>query len=84
MQRRRMSPCVGVGHLQGLPEHEGEKAHQNVGLDAIGALVPDWAHAQLILLDAEGCLGLRELDVGLPELLIAPIADFRTQEVGAL
>jgi len=29
-----------------------------VGLDAIGALVPDRAHAQLILLDAEGGFGL--------------------------
>jgi hypothetical protein len=37
-----------------------------MGLDAIGALVPDRAHLELILLDAEGCLGLRELDVGLP------------------
>src|SRR5258708_17810609 len=37
-----------------------------------------------MLLDPEGRLGLGELDVGLPQLLIAPIADVRAQEIGAL
>src|SRR5437868_13559853 len=53
-----------------------------MGLNAILALVPDRPHVQLIFLDAEGGFGLRELDVGLPELLIAPINDVRAQEIG--
>jgi hypothetical protein len=46
-----------------------------VGLDAVAALMPDRPYLELIFLDAKGCLGLCELDVGLPELLIPPIAD---------
>ena len=71
-------------HLQALPQYEGEEADEDVGLNAIFALVPDRTQIQLILLDAEGDLGLRELDVRLPELLIAPIIDVRAQEIGTL
>ena len=49
-----------------LPQHEGQKAHQDVGLDAIGALVPDRPYLELIFLDTKGGFGLGELDVGLP------------------
>ena len=70
-------------HLEALPQHEGEEADQDVGLHAIGALMPDRSHAQLILLDAEGGLGLGELDVGLPELLVAPVVDVGAQQIGA-
>ena len=38
---------------------------------------------QLILLDAKGGFGLGELDIGLPELLIAPVGDVRAQQIGA-
>ena len=71
-------------HFEALPQHESEKADQDMSLDAFGVLVPDGAHFQLILLDAKSRFGLGELDVGLPELLIAPIADVRAQEIGAL
>jgi hypothetical protein len=59
--------------LQSLPQHEGEKAHEDVSQDAIIALMPDRTHAQLILLDAEGCFSLSKLDVGFPELFITPV-----------
>jgi hypothetical protein len=36
-------------HLR-LPQYEGEKAHQDVSLNAILALVPDGANVELILL----------------------------------
>src|SRR5437764_12820726 len=71
-------------HLQALPQHESEKAHEDMGLQTIGALMPDRPHVQLVLLDAKGSFGLRELDVSLPQLLVAPIGNVGTQEVGAL
>jgi hypothetical protein len=46
-------------------------------LHAILALVPDRTKVELVLLDAESGFGLRQLDIGLPELLIAPIVDIR-------
>ena len=55
-----------------------------MGLDAILALMPDRTHVELIFLDTESGFGLRELDVSLPELLIAPIGDVRAQQIGAL
>ena len=55
-----------------------------MSLDAIGALVPDRADVELIFLDAKGGFGLGELDVGLPQLSIAPITDVGAQQVGAL
>jgi hypothetical protein len=55
-----------------------------VGLDAILALMPDRTHVELIFLDTESGFGLRELDVSLPELPIAPIGDVRAQQIGAL
>src|SRR6187402_3415730 len=45
--------------------------------------MPDRAHVQLILVDAEGGLGLGELDVGPPQLLVAPVLDVGAQHVGA-
>ena len=69
--------------LERLPQHEGQEAHQDVGLNTVGALMPDWTHAQLILLNAKCRFGLRELDVGFPELRIAPVGDVGTQQVGA-
>lgn len=48
----------------------------------IGALVPDWMDRELILLDANGGLGLGELDVGALELLLPPVADVGGDRVG--
>jgi hypothetical protein len=71
---------VLLPHLEALPQHEGDEAHEDVGLDAIIALMPD----ELIFLDTESGFGLRELDISLPELLIAPIGYVRAQQTGAL
>ncbi len=71
-------------HLETLPEYEGEEANEDVGLDPFLALMPDRTNGQLILLDAKSRFGLGELDVGLPELSVAPISDIRAQEIGAL
>src|SRR6516162_8544087 len=45
--------------------------------------MPDRTHVELIFLDTEGGFGLGELDISLPELLIAPIGDIRAQQIGA-
>src|SRR5207244_2031308 len=44
--------------LERLPQHVGEKADEDVGLHAVGALVPDGTNPELALLDAEGGLGI--------------------------
>jgi len=75
---------AALPHLEALPQYEGEKADEDMCLHAILALVPDRTKVELVLLDAESGFGLRQLDIGLPELLIAPIVDIRTQQIGAL
>lgn len=59
-----------------------EEANEDMGLNAVLSLVPDRTHVQLTVLDPKGGLGLSELNVGLPELFVAPIADIRAQEIG--
>src|SRR5262249_4192661 len=71
-------------HFEALPEHEGEEANEDVGLDPVLPLMPDRTQVQLILVNAKSCVGLSELDVGLPKLSVAPIADVRAQERDAL
>src|SRR6185312_1910761 len=81
---RRVSKAGALlPHLQALPQHECEEANEDMGLDSILALVPDRANVELIFLDTESSLSLCELDVGLPELLIAPVGDVRAQQIGA-
>ena len=67
--RRVSETCALLPHLEALPQHEGEKADEDMSLNALRALVPDRPHVQLILLDTESGFGLGELDVGFPELL---------------
>jgi hypothetical protein len=33
--------CTALPQLEGLPQHEGQEAHQDMRLDPIGSLVPD-------------------------------------------
>jgi hypothetical protein len=82
--RRISEPCTLLPHLKALPQHEGEKANQDMGLNAILALMPDRPHLELVLVDAESGLGLGELNIGFPQLSIAPIADVGAQQIGAL
>ena len=53
-------------HFEALPQHEGEEANEDVGLDSLLALMPDRSNVQLIFLDAKSRFGLGELDVSLP------------------
>ena len=82
--RRVSETSALLPHLETLPEHEGEEAHKDVGLQAIGPLVPYRPHVQLIFLDTKRGFRLRELDIGLPQLFIAPIGNVGAQQIGAL
>src|SRR5579864_7293356 len=66
-------------HISKLFHSTNARKQKDVGLDSILALVPDRANVQFIFLDTESSLGLGELDIGLPELLIAPVGDVRAQ-----
>ena len=81
--RRVSKPGTALPHLQALPQNKGEKANQDVSLNAVLALMPDRTDVQLVLLNSEGGFRLGELDIGFPELPIAPIADIRAQEISA-
>src|SRR5260370_11321542 len=73
--------CALLPHLEALPKREGKKADEDMGLNAVLVLMPDRTKVELIFLDAEGGLGLGELDIGLPELLIGPIVDVRAHQI---
>src|SRR5262249_28594166 len=82
---RRVSEAGALlPHLKGFPQHEREKANQDMGLNAVLSLVPDRPHVQLALLDPKGGFRLSELNIGLPQLLIAPVGDIRSQQIGTL
>ena len=74
--------CTLLPHLEALPQHEGEKADEDMSLHAILALMPDRTDVELVLLDPKSGFGLCELDIGFPELLIAPVGDVGTQQIG--
>src|SRR5260370_2434097 len=82
--RRIAETGAALPHLQALPQYEGEKADENMSLYAILALVPDRAEVELVLLDTKSGFGLGELDIGLPQLPIAPVVGVRTQHIDAL
>ncbi len=67
-----------------LPQHVGQEADQDVGLDPLFLLMPDRSDPQVALLDAEGGFRLGQLDVRLPEFLGAPVGDVAPQQVAAL
>src|SRR3989442_5954431 len=69
--------------LERLPQHVGEETDEDVGLDAVGALVPHRTNCQLALLDAERRLDVRELDVGAPQVLGRPVRHIGAQHVAA-
>jgi hypothetical protein len=65
---RSFSGQLPAPHLEALPQHEGEKADEDMYLPAILALVLDRTTVELVLLDKESGFGLRQLDIGLPVL----------------
>ena len=58
-----------------LPEDVGQKADQDVGQHAVLFLMPDRPEREVALLDAKGRFGIRQLDVGPSQVLVAPAAD---------
>lgn len=52
--------------LQRLPQHIGEKGHQDMRQHAILALMPDGTDRQIGLMDAKGRFRLGKLDIGSP------------------
>ena len=60
---------------QRFPEHVRQKADQNVGQHTVLFLVPDRPNAQVALVNSKRRLRFGELDVCLPEFLVAPVAD---------
>jgi len=70
--------------LQGFPQDVGEETDEDVGVHPVGALMPDRADTQFALLNAEGRFGVRQLDVGPPQVLGTPVGDVGTQHVAAL
>ena len=80
---RRVSEARALlPHLEALPQGEGEETHEDVSLDPVLALMPNRPQVQTIFLNAKSRFGLGELDVSLPQLMVAPIADVRAQEIG--
>src|SRR5208283_4705143 len=69
---------------QRLPQHKGQKAHQDVRFDPLLFLVPDRSQLQIRLLDAERGLGLRQLHVGTPEFFRAPVRHVAAQHITTL
>jgi hypothetical protein len=70
---------AGSATSPGSSTTQGEEAHEDEGLnERVGA---KRGAPEQILLDAEGCLDLRQLDVGLPQLFIAPVADVAVRPI---
>ena len=69
--------------LDHLPKHEGQKAHEDMGFDAVFFLMVERAHVQFVLVDSKGSLDMRELDVDLPDVLFRPIPDIAAQDIAA-
>src|SRR5574337_532037 len=75
---------LGLPLFQGFPEHVGQETHQDVAAHAAFFMMPDRPDAQLAFVNAESRFGLRELGVGLPNLLGGPARDVGAQDVTAL
>ena len=74
-------PGAGLPLLKRLPQRVGEKADQDVCLDAVLLAVPDRANAQIGLLDAESGFSFAQLNVGLPQFFVGPVVDVAAQDV---
>ncbi|MGO9597310.1 MAG: hypothetical protein ACLP7Q_04745, partial [Isosphaeraceae bacterium] len=69
---------------QGLPQNVGQKAHQDVGPDAMLFLMPDRSDQELVLGDSKGPLGFGQLDVSFPERHRLDVAQIAPQDVTTL
>ena len=68
---------------EGFPEHVGKETDQDMGLDALGFLVPEGTDAKIALVYVECRLGFGQLDVGAPKFFPAPVGDVAAQQVSA-
>ena len=66
---------AGLPLLQGLPQHVGQEADQDVRLNPALLLMPDGTDGKIALVNAEGSFSLGELDLCFPELAIAPVVN---------
>jgi hypothetical protein len=76
-------PGAGLPLLERLPQPVGEKADQNMRLDARLFVMSDRTDGQIGFVNAEGGPRYAELDVGLPQLLVSPVVDVAAQDVSA-
>jgi len=53
-----------------------------MGTDPVLLLVPNWPEGQIAFLNPKGFLRFRQLDVGFPQLLVSPIENIASQEIG--
>src|SRR6516165_6643913 len=70
--------------LQCLAQDIGEEADQQMCLHSPGRLVPDRPNAEIVLMDAEGGLRIREMHIGTPQFFLVPIRDVASQQIAAL
>ena len=68
---------------QCLPQHVGQKADEDVCLDAMFFLVPDGTNLQVGLVNAKSCFRFGQLHVRLPQILGAPVGDVGAQQITA-
>ena len=66
---------------QRLPEHVGQKTDQNVSQHAVFLLVPNRTDAQITFINAGNGFRFGELNVSIPQLLIAPVDDVASQQI---
>jgi len=53
--------------LEGAPHHQGQEAHEDVGLGAVLPVMVDGPKPQVVLVDAEAVFDLGQSDIGFPE-----------------
>jgi hypothetical protein len=64
---------------EGLPNDEREEADQDMGLDPVFFLVPDWTKLKVVFVNAKGHFCFGKLDICFPEIFCAPISDVAAQ-----
>src|ERR1700740_3530511 len=75
--------CTRLPLLERFPQHVRQKANQNVRLDTGLFVMPDRTDAQIGFLNTEGGLSFGQLNVGLPQLFVAPVVDIAAQDLRA-
>jgi len=77
-------PRLGTGAAEELPDDEGQKANEDMGIGTIFAVMPDGSDGEILLVDAKGFLCVCEMDLGTPEFFGRPVLDVAAQEIASL